>query len=175
MSTSLHIGLFTDEGALLEALREGRRRGMRVVDVISPHPIHGLDEALGIRPSRLPWVALGGGVVGAVLGLAFQYWTAAVDWPLNVGGKPLDSLPAFVPVAFELTVLIAGVATAAAFLYRSRLWPGKRVQDAYASTSDDRCALVLEQADATFRAQDFAELLSRHGAAEVRHETEGAA
>ena len=170
MSSSLHIGFFADHHDLLGAARECRERGIPIVDVVSPFPIHGLDDVLGIRPSRLPWVTLAGGAVGLSLGFALQYWTAAVNWPLNVGGKPLDSFPAFVPVAFELTVLIAGLSTAAALLLRSRVWPGRRATTGFEMTSDDRHALILAQADAAFCTEDFGELLRRHGAAELRHE-----
>ena len=129
-------------------------------------------EVLGIRRSRMAWVTLTGGAIGLALGLWLQYWTAGVDWPLNVGGKPLDSLPAFVPVAFELTILVAGLATAAALFMRSRVWPGRRAPRGLEATTDDAHALILAQRDASFREEEFAELLERHGARECRHQQE---
>lgn len=172
MSRSLHTGFFFDEHDLVAAARECRERGIPVVDVVSPFPIHGLDEVLGIRPSRMGWVTFIGGAVGLGLGFWLQYWTSAFDWPLNIGGKPLDSLPAFIPVAFELTILIAGLATAGALLARSRLWPAKRVPAGLEVTTDDRHALILAQQDASFRDVDFEELWRRHGAVDSRRETE---
>ena len=121
MTRHLHIGYFDDERRLLGAARECRDRGIPVVDAISPFPVHGIDEALGIRPSRLPWVTLVGGTAGAVLGLLLQYWTAGVNWPLNVGGKPLDSFPAFVPVAFELTILFSAFAAVFGMFHMNKL------------------------------------------------------
>jgi hypothetical protein len=172
MKGSLHVGIFDDERDLLDAARECRARDIPIFDVVSPYPIHGIDGVLGIRRSRLAWVTLAGGAAGMALGFWLEYWTAAVNWPLNVGGKPLDSFPAFVPVAFELTILIAGLATAFGLFFRSRLWPGRRQLKRLDVTTDDRHALVLEQRDAAFRDADYRELLLRHGACEARKETE---
>jgi len=170
MSGRLHIGFFEDARDLLDAARECRARSIPIKDVISPFPIHGLDDVLGIKRSRLPWVTLIAGGVGLATGLVLQYWTAAVNWPLNVGGKPLDSLPAFVPVAFEMTVLFAGLATAAALLMRSRVWPGRPAIRGYERTTDDRHALILAQRDATHATAVFEDLLQRHGALDLRDE-----
>jgi hypothetical protein len=172
MSRRLHIGLFDDDRDLVDAARECRARGIPILDVVTPFPIHGLDEVLGIRPSRLPWVTLTGGAVGMALGLGFQYWSSAVNWPLNIGGKPFDSLPAFVPVGFEMTILLAGLATAGALLARSRLWPGRRPPRGLEATTDDRHALILVQGDAAFRDEDFVDLWRRCGAESWRTETE---
>lgn len=167
MSFRVHIGYFEDDRLLLAAARECRERAIPVADVVSPHPIHGLDPVLGLRPSRLPWVTLIGGAAGLSLGLGFQYWSSAVSWPLDVGGKPFDSLPAFVPVAFEMTILIAGLATFFMLLLRCGLRPGKRLKGALDSTTDARMALILEQKDATLQERDFVELLERHGAVKI--------
>jgi hypothetical protein len=172
MSRSLHIGFFDDDRDLIDAVRECRARQIPILDVVSPFPLHGLDEELGIRPSRLPWVTLAGGAVGLSIGLLFQYWSSAVNWPLNIGGKPFDSLPAFVPVAFETTILLAGLSTAAALLARSRLWPGRRPPSGLEATTDDQHALILEQSDAAFCEEDFVELWGKHGATSYRKETE---
>ena len=173
MSTSLHIGYFEDPRDLLEAARECRRRLIPISDVVSPAPIHGLDEVLGLRPSRLPWVTLWAGLLGAGLGFLLEYWTAAVNWPLNVGGKPLDSLPAFIPVAFELTILLAGLATAAGLFWRSKLWPGRRRPKLHGRTSDDWNALILAQRDGSFAFEEFVGVLERHGAVERSFQAEG--
>lgn len=172
MMRRLHIGFFDNEHQLLSAARECRDRGIPVLDAISPFPVHGIDEALGINPSKLPWVTLGGGAVGATLGLLLEYWTSAHNWPLNVGGKPFDSFPAFVPVAFELTILFAGLATAGALFLRSGIFPGKRPKTGFESTTDGSHALVLEERDASFESNDYRELLLRHGAARSEERSE---
>jgi len=172
MTQHLHIGYFEDSRDLLDAAAECRQRSIPIFDVISPFPIHGLDEVLGIRPSRLPWVTLAAGILGVSLGFYLEYWTAAVNWPLNVGGKPLDSFPAFVPVAFELTILFAGLATAAALLLRSGIWPWRRIPSGLERTTDDQHALILAQSDAAFPDEVYAEVLLRHGAVHLTERRE---
>jgi hypothetical protein len=165
-----HVGLFDDAHALVAAARVCRERGLPIADVQSPTPIHGLDEVLDTPRSRLPVVCFVGGLTGLTLALLFEYWSSAVDWALDVGGKPWDSLPAFVPVAFELTVLIAGLSTAAAFVLRSRLGPGRRPLLADRRVTDDRYALVVEERDASVPTRELRELLLRLGAVECRDE-----
>jgi hypothetical protein len=141
--TRVQIATFGCAEDFLGAARACRKLGATIVDAYTPHPVHGLDDVAGIRRSRLPFVTLIGGAAGLAFGLWLQYWTAGSDWPLNVGGKPLDSFPAFVPVAFELTILVAGLATIAAILARSGLYPGRKPRRAPARTTDDRFALVV--------------------------------
>jgi hypothetical protein len=150
VSRRLLVLAFDGDEDLLRAVRHARAAGDGIVEVFAPYPVHGLPEAQGLPPSRLPWVCLAGGLFGLLGGFALQAWTSAVDWPLNVGGKPLLSWPAFVPVAFELVILFAGLATVAAFLHRERLRPGRRVAVPLPRTMDDRFALVLAPAGATY-------------------------
>ena len=110
---------------MLAAVATLRSAGVAIHDVFAPYPVHGLDQAMGIRRSRLPFVTLLAGLGGLCFALAFQYYTAVFDWPLDVGGKPENSTLAFVPVCFELTVLIGGLGTVGAFLLRARLFPGQ--------------------------------------------------
>jgi molybdopterin-containing oxidoreductase family membrane subunit len=159
-----HVGVFTAGETLLAAVRDGRGRGLNVVDAFTPHPVHGLDTAMGVRRSRLPFVTLACGAAGLTLALWFQYWSSATDWPLDVGGKPLDSLPAFMPVAFETLVLLAGLGTAAALLIRSRLRPGGTEKVAPDGVTDDRYVLVVERVDASLSQDEVEALWSRHGA-----------
>ena len=103
-------GRFPDERALLEAARTLRAQGTAGLDLHSPYPVPGAEEALGLRRSTVPLVALVAGVAGAVGGYLLQWYTVGFDWPLNVGGRPPHSPPAFVPVTFELGVLAAALA-----------------------------------------------------------------
>ena len=100
---------FSDVQTLVAAARSVRDAGYRRTDAFSPFPIEELTEALGIRRTRLPWLVLVGGVLGGIGGYALQVWSATSAYPLNVGGRPLHSWPAFVPVTFELTILIAAL------------------------------------------------------------------
>lgn len=110
------LALYEDPDRLLNAAAVVKEHGFTGVDAFTPYPVHGLSEALGIRKSWIPYVTLVMGLTGAGLGLTFEIWTSAYDWPLIVGGKPMVSLPAFIPVMFESGVLIAGTMTLAALL-----------------------------------------------------------
>jgi hypothetical protein len=101
------LGEFDGEHALLGAARELRGRVQGTLDLHSPYPLHGSDEALGLRRSRVPLVALVTGVLGACTGYLLQWYVNAFDWPLNVGNRPPHSLPAFIPVTFELGILFS--------------------------------------------------------------------
>jgi hypothetical protein len=96
---------------LLEAVHAAYAAGYRRMDSYTPFPVHGLAEAMGVTKTRLPLIVLLGGIAGGVLGYLMQYYLMAVDYPLNIGGRPLHSWPAFIPVTFELTIL--GAATSA--------------------------------------------------------------
>ena len=160
------VALFDDPRRLLSAVKAVRARGLRVYDVYSPHPVHGLDEALGIKPSRLPWATLGGGVFGLLNALALELYVSVYDWPLNVGGKPDNSMLAFIPVAFELTILGAGLVTVVALLLRCRLFPAVRARVVEASATDDHFALVLRWRHTAFDPQ-VERMLYEHGARHV--------
>ncbi len=126
MHSQFLVARFSNEHDLREAVRQLRGHGFRIFDAYTPYPVHGLAELMGVRRSRLPIVSLCAALVGLGIALGFQFYAAVFDWPLNVGGKPPNSTLAFVPITFEITVLCAGLATAAAFLVRSRLLPGAR-------------------------------------------------
>jgi len=150
MSRRVLYGVFENETDILGVTQAARERGLKVVDVYTPYAVHGLDEAMGLRPSRLPVVCFIAAAFGAIVKLWFEFWTAVVDWPLNVGGKPWNSLPAFVPVTFEVMVLSAGLTTVFAFLVVARLRPGRVPRLAHPRVTDDRFVLALEQSDAAF-------------------------
>ncbi len=101
---------FPTQADLVAAAAEMRQRGYRQLDAFSPFPIHGIDHALGVRPSRLGWIVLLAGIAGGVSALAFQWWTNAVDYPFLISGKPRFSLPANIPVTFEVVILAAALA-----------------------------------------------------------------
>jgi ActD protein len=100
---------FDSPADLLEAAGRAYAEGYRRLDAYSPFPVHGLAEAIGFHRTRLPLLVLCGGIVGCVGGYFLQYWISAIDYPLNIGGRPLNSWPAFIPVTFELTILLAAL------------------------------------------------------------------
>lgn len=110
-------GLWTDEKSFLESARLlYNRPGLKPVG-ITPYPVHGLEEASHTPRSRIPWVTLVCGVSGCLFGLWFTWWASAVNWPLIVGGKPFWSLPAFVPIIFELSILFAALGSVGALFF----------------------------------------------------------
>jgi hypothetical protein len=145
------IATFSRSETLMHAVEAVRAEDFRIYDVYAPYPIHGLDHAMGVRHSRLPWVTFLAGLGALTFALTFQFYTNVWDWPLNVGGKPDNSTLAFVPVCFELTVLIGGLATVAALFFRTRLFPGKKERLAIEGVTDDRFALVLRKRTGDFR------------------------
>lgn len=102
-------GIWSDDEKILEAAAKMRDAGYKKFDAITPFPVHGMEEAVGIKRSGIPYVTFVAGLTGCGAGLLLQYWTSAVSWPINVGGKPMFSLPAFIPVTFELTILFAAL------------------------------------------------------------------
>jgi len=166
---------FEREGVILEAARALRGKGHEALDIHSPYPLHGTDEALGLKRSTVPLVALAAGVTGAVSGYLLQYGTVAFLWPLNVGNRPPHSAPAFIPVTFELGVLFAALAIFGGLLFAYFRFP--RVHhpvfevEAFRSASIDALWLSAEVDGA--QVDGVAEELRRLGARQVSVVGEG--
>ena len=110
-------GIYPDEKSFISAIKGLKQKGFKNILAVTPCPVHGLEDLLEIKRSWIPWVTFVFGSVGCLFGLWFTWWTSAVDWPLIVGGKPLWSLPAFIPVIFECTILLSALSSVAALLY----------------------------------------------------------
>jgi len=141
-----------------------------VVDVYTPYAVHGLDKAMGLKQSRLTWACFAFAMAGCALALWFQYWTSAIDWDLNVGGKPFNSLPAFTPVLFELMVLFGGLGVVFTFFVVARLYPGKRGRPIVPGVTNDRFALVCEDRTAYLPGSRIHELLNQFNALAVEEQ-----
>lgn len=150
MSQRVLLARFEREQDLLASVIELRRKNYLILDAFTPYAVHGLDRALGLRPSRLTWVCFICGMIGALGMLYFEYWVGAISWPIDVGGKPWNSLPSNVPVAFETAVLLAGFGSVFALLVASPLFPGKRASPLFDRVTDDSFVLALDEADASF-------------------------
>lgn len=112
---------FKTPRSLLHAAETLRDAGYMYYESYSPFPVHGMDDAMGLKPSKLGWIVLVGGAVGLFSGLALQIWASAISYPITYSGKPYISLPSFVPVAFELTILFAAFATVFGMLALNKL------------------------------------------------------
>lgn len=158
----VHLLVFDAPAATVGAVRRLRDEGFEVAEVYSPFPIHGIDEAMALRPTRIALATLIGGLIGGVGKMVFQGWVHVVDWPMNIGGKPDTALPALVPVTFELTVLIAAFATLGALFLRRRLFPrlvpAPAPSQPHPRVTDDRFAVLVVERDGSFAPDRFRRL-----------------
>jgi mono/diheme cytochrome c family protein len=161
---------FDNPDSLLSAARTVRETGVKNWDSYSPFPVHGIDQAMGIRRSGLSWLVLGAGITGGVVALLLQWWTNAVDYPLNISGKPLFSLPANIPVAFELIVLFAAFTAFLGALalnglprFNNPLFSVQR----FARVSSDRFFIGVDATDPAYDESRFQELFQSAGATAV--------
>jgi Protein of unknown function (DUF3341) len=146
---------FESPERLVEAAASAKALGLRKIEAYTPFPVEGLREALGIRTTRLPWAVLLGGVFGAAFGFGLQYWVSVVEYPMNVGGKPDNSWPAFIPITFETTVLFAAIAAVLGMLAANGLpRPHHPLFDvrAFRFASRDRFFLAVSAEDPKFDA-----------------------
>lgn len=161
------IGVFGDDHAFLDAAHDLNDHNIEIYDCYTPFPVHGLDDYMGIKRSRLPVVTFIAGSMGLVLSLYFQYWTSAVDWPINVGGKSYNSFPAFIPVAFEITVLFGALATVIAFLFRAKLNPMQVPINPIKEVSDNKFVIAVDICNASIDDHYVEEIFSHHKAEKV--------
>lgn len=161
-------GLFWDDTELIKAIKEIQDKGITIFDVRTPFPVHGLDDVLKLKRSNLPRLGFAAGVVGGVLAFWFQAWVFTTSWPLNFGGKPFFSVPSFIPVTFEMTVLFAAVSMVVGFLIKSGLGPGAETIIFDERSTDDAFLIVVKITDNN-QLDRISEVLTSVGAYEVKH------
>ena len=138
------VGCFDDEAVLFPAVKKVRTAGYKIHDVYTPMPIHGLDKAMGLRDTSLHTAGFIYGITGtttAVSGIAYVF---DYDWPINFGGKPHFSLPAWIPITFELTVLFSAVGMVLTFCYLCQMAPFVRKHHFHPRATDDLFVMVIE-------------------------------
>ncbi|MCL7988722.1 DUF3341 domain-containing protein [Sphingobacterium sp. lm-10] len=166
-NTKYILGSFADPDEMMHGIEKLQENNISIYDCYTPMPIHGIEAKLGVKPSRLPIAAFIAGATGTILGFSLLFYTTAYDWPMNVGGKPSLPLPNFVPVTFEVTILLCALGMVATFFYRNHLFPGRapRVMDLRAS--DDRFIIAIDAKENTDH--DLIDgLLKDAGAVEVK-------
>ena len=144
---------FTRPEELVRAAGKVREAGYKQWDSHSPFAVHGIDPAMGIRPTLLPWLAIGAGLIGLAVAIGMQWWTNAVDYPLNISGKPLWSLPANIPIAFELVVLFSALTVFLGALALNGLPNFNHpllAHKGFRRASDDRFFISIDVGDAQF-------------------------
>ncbi|MEW6074036.1 MAG: DUF3341 domain-containing protein [Planctomycetota bacterium] len=165
------VGLFDDPQDLVRAAAAVRDAGFRKWDCHTPYPVHGLDRAMGIGSSPIPLICLSAGFVGLGAALLMQWWMSAVDYPVRIGGKPLFSWPAFVPIVFEVFVLFAALATMGSLVHFCRLgrWHSPlHDSGVMAEVTSHRFAVVLEVQDAQYTAERASTVLREAGCRNIR-------
>ena len=138
------VGWFDDEQVLFPAVKKVRSAGYKIHDVYTPMPIHGLDHALGLRETSLHTAGFIYGITGTTTALSGIGFIFTSDWPLNFGGKPHFSLPAWIPITFELTVLFSAVGMVMTFCYLCQLAPFVRKHHFNLRSTDDQFTMVIE-------------------------------
>ena len=161
---------YASPAAIYEACEKVRDAGYKRWDSYTPFPVHGLDKAMGLKSSKLPFIVLAGAIIGGTSGMALQYWTSVVDYPWVVSGKPMFSWPAFLPVTFELTVLCGALGAVLGMLglnklpqYYHSLFHSKRFE----RVTDDKFFIAIESDDPKFDVDETAAFLREIGAIHV--------
>ncbi len=160
-------GIWTEEHLVLEAARKTRASGCTKFDAITPYPVHGMEEAVGVKRSTIPYVTFVAALVGLSSGLALTIWTSATSWPINVGGKPFISLPAFIPVVFELTILFAALSSVAALFYHCKM-PQIDPPTIDPDLTSHKFAIFVPENDTAYDPSRLEKLFREAGATDVR-------
>ena len=161
---------FDSAERLIEAAKGARDAGYRKMDAYSPIPVHGLGEVLDTKTLPIAAAVLCGSLLGGLGGYFMEWFSAVIDYPINVGGRPFHSWPSFIPLSFELTILLGGLSAFLAFFFFNGLprpYHPLFNLEVFARASKDRFFLAIEAADPMFSRTSTREFLKRHGALEV--------
>jgi hypothetical protein len=147
MSKKTIYGIFNDEDVLMKAIKSLKEKGIKVADVISPYPIHGMDEAIGLNRTRISICCFLYGATGCCLAILMMWYMNIFDWPMDIGGKPsfalYKNIPAFIPVTFESTVLCAAHGMVITFYLRSKILPGVEPPIYHPQQADDHFVMKV--------------------------------
>jgi len=162
------VAVFNDDDKILKAVAKVRNKGIRIHDVFSPFPIHGIEEALGYKKSYMPKVAFGFGFLGLALALLMQYWMLGVDWPMIIGGKDFAPLPSFIPVTFEVTVLLSALGMVGVFMIVNDLKPYRKPKLFDLRITDDKFVMAVDLAqNSKMATEEIRSILKDSGADEI--------
>ena len=151
MANKFLHAIYDDDDKLLDAVKFLKKEGVYIEDVFTPFPVHGLDKALGLEPTRISIAGFIYGCIGFAFAIFMMNYIMIVDWPQNIGGKPsfsfIENMPAFVPIMFELTVFFSAHLMVITFYLRSRLWPFKQAENPIPQTTDDKFLVQIPVSD----------------------------
>ncbi len=169
MSNKVIYAIYNDDDILMDAVKKTRAAHHHIEDVFSPFPVHGLDKAMGIAPTRLAICAFLYGCVGITVATSMMSFIMIHDWPQDIGGKPsfsyIQNMPSFVPIMFEMTVFFAAHLMVITFYMRSRLWPFKKAENPDVRTTDDHFLMEVAVKD---NEEELVSFFQNTGAVEVK-------
>ncbi|MBU2525943.1 MAG: DUF3341 domain-containing protein [Bacteroidetes bacterium] len=169
MSNKVIHALYNDDDILLDAVKELKNAHYHIDEIYTPFPVHGLDKAMGLAPTRIAITSFMYGCLGLTVAIVMMNFIMITDWPQDIGGKPsfsyIENMPAFVPIMFELTVFFAAHLMVITFYMRSKLWPFKKAENPDPRTTDDHFLVALE---ATGDDEALTKLLQKTGAIEIK-------
>lgn len=169
MTNKVVHALYNDDDVLMSAVKKTRSERYHIEEIYTPFPVHGLDKAMGLAPTRLAITAFIYGVIGLSVATLMMNYIMIEDWPQDIGGKPsfsyLQNMPAFVPIMFELTVFFAAHLMVITFYMRSKLWPFKEAENPDVRTTDDHFLMEVAVND---NEESVIEFLKKTGAVEVK-------
>ncbi|MEY5048302.1 MAG: hypothetical protein RLZZ175_1661 [Bacteroidota bacterium] len=168
-NTKYIVGIFDDEEDVLHAIPHIKESGVKIHEVFTPFPVHGLDEVLGYQRSRIDIVAFLFGLTGFLSGLTMISYMLSFDWPMNIGGKSNMPFPDFIPVTFELTVLFTAFGMVITFLIISGLTPWTVPQIFDIRGTDDKFVMAIDLAHNKLSDEQIKEVLTSNGATEVNY------
>ena len=163
------LGVFDDEDVLLKGITDVRQTGIKIQEVYSPFPVHGIDDVLGYKRSRLAIAAFIFGICGTSLALTMQIGMLGVDWPMIIGGKDHVAIPDFIPVTFELTVLLAAFGMVGTFMAISNLKPWGKPKIYDLRITDDKHVMAVDLAQNDMSEDEIKKVLQNAGAVEVNN------
>ena len=167
LSKVIHA-LYTDDDVLMSAVKAVKAENHYIEEIYTPFPVHGLDKAMGLAPTRIAIAAFLYGCVGLAVATLMMNFIMIEDWPQNIGGKPsfsyIENMPAFVPIMFELTVFFAAHLMVITFYLRSRMWPFKKAENPDPRTTDDYFLMEIPIQD---NEKQLKTLLAKTGAVEL--------
>lgn len=167
-------GLYDDEEILLDAVRAANKDHLEIMDVFTPFPVHGLDPLLGLAESRLHIAGFVYGALGTLTAFGFMTWVFTRDWPIIFGGKPYWSVPAFIPITFELTVLFSAIGMVVTFYTISGMAPGVTNPTLDDRITDDKFCIAFDvSGNSESEIDQLKAFFNRTGASEVDTKTLG--
>ena len=167
-SSKVIHAIYTDDDVLMSAVKKVKAERHHIEEIFTPFPVHGLDKAMGLAPTRIAIASFIYGCIGLTVAIVMMNFIMIEDWPQNIGGKPsfsyIENMPAFVPIMFEVTVFFAAHLMVITFYLRSRMWPFKKAENPDPRTTDDHFLMEIAIHN---NEKELAQLLKETGAVEI--------